>query len=269
LARPPRTTVLRDYYGPAGGRVTTLVDYSGVEQAPRSLFYRLGDRLLRANNELIDRVLGVPGQMRDNLAILRDPVQRKLLAQALVDEQLLTPRRRRALFSLVLWGTVLLAVAIGVFLLAFYRDAIPAYEAAYQLFFYGILTSLFLPTPFELLLSPARQEIGLLATVLVASAAKTVGSWLVLLMGDRANAGIKGLLERRPFVARVFGALERFAQRFGYFAVFVLFAIPYMSDTAPLFVLAVLRMRKGPFLATVAFAVAIRSLLYLVFPDLL
>ena len=62
---------------------------------------------------------------------------------------------------------------------------------------------------------------------------------------------------------KLFRGLERFAARFGYFAVFVLFAIPFMSDTAPLFVLAVLKMRKGIFLAVTFAAIVVRSLLFI------
>ena len=258
-----RRAVLRDYYGPHGARVVALADWEGEPESRPGLFYRLGNRIVNANNELIARFTGIPGQFRDNFTLLRDPVQRKLLARALVDERLLTARRRKAIFSMLLWGTLFLYAAVGAALVLLRPQAIGAYQSLYSLFFYAVATSLFLPTPFEFLLPSARHAAGTVATILVASLAKTAGSWLVLLMGDKANAGIKSLLERRVLLARLFHGLERFAQRFGYVAVFALFAIPFMTDTAPLFVLAVLRMRKLPFLATMFAAIATRSLIFL------
>jgi membrane protein DedA with SNARE-associated domain len=97
----------------------------------------------------------------------------------------------------------------------------------------------------------------------VAAIAKTIGAWIVLMLGDKANEGLETMLEKHVVLRKIFEAMERFAQKYGYFAVFTLFAIPFMSDTAPLFVLAVLKMRKSIFLAVSFAAIVARSLLYL------
>lgn len=264
VADPVRQAVLRDYLQPVGGgKVSKLVDWEGDASSSRGFLYRFGDRVVRANNDAVSAVTGLPSQFRDNWMLLRDPVQRRLLARSLTDETLLTPRRRKAMFSLLLWGSLFVWVSVGVVIAIANRDALGTYQSVYALFFYSLATSIFLPTPFEILLGNAVDSLGVFWTVAVAALAKTAGSWIVLMMGDKANEGISTLLEKHATLRKLFNGLERFAQKFGYFAVFILFAIPFMSDTAPLFVLAVLHMRKSIFLAVTCAAIVARSLLYI------
>ena len=265
MAEPVRTTVLRDYLQPTAThkKVSALADWEGDASSRSGFLYRFGDRVVRANNDAVSAVTGLPSQFRDNWALLRDPVQRRLLARSLTDETLLTPRRRKAVFSLLLWGSLFVWVTVGIVLALTNRGALGTYQSVYALFFYSLATSIFLPTPFEILLSNAVESLGVFWTVVVAASAKTAGNWIVLMMGDKANEGIQTLLEKRATLRKVFKALERFAQKFGYFAVFILFAIPFMSDTAPLFILAVLKMRKSLFLLVSCAAIVARSLLYI------
>ena len=266
MAVPPvarRSAQLRDYWRPTEERrIAALVDWEG-DASGGGLVYRFGDRVVKANNDVVSAITGLPAQFRDNWRLLSDPMQRTLLARSLVDESFLTPRRRKAVFSLLLWGSMFVWVSIGLALLILNRKALPTYESVYGLFFYSLATSIFLPTPFEILLSNAVDDLGVFWTVAVAAVAKTAGSWIVLMMGDKANEGLATLLEKKPLLKRIFRALERFAQKFGYLAVFILFAIPFMSDTAPLFILAVLKMRKSIFLAVTCAAIVVRSLLFI------
>lgn len=263
LADTGEPTQLRDYLLPVGGRrVAALADYEG-DAAGKNVLLRFGDRVARANNDVLSSITGLPAQFKDNWALISDPSQRGLLLRSLVDESLLTPRRRKAVFSILLWGSLLVWVTIGIVLAIVNRGALGTYQSVYSLFFYSLATSIFLPTPFEILLSNAREHLGVFWTVLVAAVAKTIGAWIVLMLGDKANEGLETLLEKRAFLRKIFQGMERFAQKYGYFAVFALFAIPFMSDTAPLFVLAVLKMRKSIFLAVSFLAIVARSLLYI------
>lgn len=260
---PGGQAVLRDYFDSNGiAKATVLTDYRGDPQS-KALAYRVGDRLVRSNNDFVANITGLPAQFRDNWEMLKDPEQRRLLARALIDDSLLTGRRRKAIFSIMLWSSLLLWVMIGVVVAVVNREALQTYQSVYSLFFYSLATSLFLPTPFEILLGNAVGRLGVFWTVLVASVAKVIGSWLVLLMGDKANEGLQEVLSRHERLAAMFYKLEQFADRFGYFAVFILFAIPFMSDTAPLFILAVLKMRKSLFLAVTFMAIVVRSLLFI------
>jgi membrane protein DedA with SNARE-associated domain len=263
LADAVRPVQLRDYLGSVQGRpVAALADWEGDIEG-RNMLLRFGDRLARANNDALSGITGLPAQFKDNWALLSDPSQRSLLLRSLVDESLLTPRRRKAVFSILLWGSLAVWVSIGLVLFFVNRPALGTYQSVYSLFFYSLATSIFLPTPFEILLSNAKDHLGIPWTVLVAAVAKTAGAWIVLMLGAKANEGLETMLEKRPLLRKVFTAMERFAQKYGYFAVFVLFAIPFMSDTAPLFVLAVLNMRKSIFLGVTFAAIVVRSLLYI------
>ncbi len=268
VAEPPRRAELRDYFGSDGlARLTVLADWEG-DPSSQTMGYRVGDRIIRANNDMINAITGIPGQFRENWRLLSDPRQRKLLARSLVDDSLLTHQRRKAIFSILLWTSLAVWAVVGLVLAIVNREALADFQSGYALFFYSLATSLFLPTPFEIILQNAVDNIGVFATVAIASSAKVVGAWLVLMMGDKANQGLSEVLERRATLRKMFEALERFAQRFGYLAVFILFAIPFMSDTAPLFILAVLKMRKSLFLAVTFIAIVVRSLLFIYAGDL-
>ena len=263
LADGAQPVQFRDYLAPVQGRpVAALADWEGDIEG-RGMLLRLGDRLARANNDVLSGLTGLPSQFKDNWKMLSDPSQRGLLLRSLVDESLLTPRRRKAVFSILLWGSLAVWVAVGVVLFFVNRPALGTYESVYSLFFYSLATSIFLPTPFEILLRNAVGHLGVLWTVLVAAVAKTAGAWIVLMLGAKANEGLETMLEKHAVLRRIFEGMERFAQKYGYFAVFILFAIPFMSDTAPLFVLAVLNMRKSVFLAVTFAAIVARSLLYI------
>ena len=245
-----------------GRRRHAAVDWVG-EPEGAGVAYRVGDRIVRANNDVINGITGIPGQFRENWSLLRDPEQRRLLARALVDASLLTNQRRRAIFSMLLYASLFVWIVVGITLAVVNRDALADFQSGYALFFYSLATSLFLPTPFEIILGNAVDNIGVLATVLIAAIAKVIGAWLVLLMGDKANEGLNDLLSRRPKLDHGWRKVVAFAQKYGYSFVFVMFAIPFMSDTAPLFLLAVLNLRKGLFLAITFIAIVIRSLLFI------
>ena len=263
LANGAQPVQLRDYLAPVQGRpVAALADWEGDIEG-RNMLLRFGDRLARANNDVLSGITGLPAQFKDNWKLLSDPSQRGLLLRSLVDESLLTPRRRKAVFSILLWGSMAIWVTVGLVLFFVNRPALGTYESVYSLFFYSLATSIFLPTPFEILLRNAVGHLGVLWTVVVAAVAKTAGAWIVLMLGAKANEGLETMLEKHAVLRKVFQGMERFAQKYGYFAVFLLFAIPFMSDTAPLFILAVLKMRKSIFLAVTFAAIVVRSLLFI------
>ncbi len=261
-------TPLRDYYRDDGVHVpVVLADYVG--SARHGPVRRTAEALVRANNRVSASIGDVPRQWERDVDKLRDPLERRLLFRAFIDDTLLTEDRRKSMVSLLIWSFILLWALAGIFVAIAARPALPSFQAIYELFFYGVATSLFLPLPFETLLNPARASLGVGWTVLVAALSKVAGAWLVLLMGDRAHAGVDQIIQRFPKLRRAWAASLALAQRYGYAAVFVLFAFPFMSDTAPLFLLAVMHMRKSIFLAVTFVAIAVRCLLFFFVVDLI
>lgn len=259
----PRRVALRDYlYNTPQQKVTLLRDFVGEADAG-GVAVRVGDRIVKANNNIFGAITGLPAQFKDNWAILSDSDQRRNLARALIDDSLLTGRRRKALFSILLWGTIICWLLFGIVVGVVNQDALGEYQSGWSLFFYSLGTSIFLPTPFEILLSNAVASIGIPLTIFIAAVGKTAGSWIVLLMGDKANEGLQTVMDKYKVVQKIFNALEAFARKFGLVAIFIMFAIPLMTDTAPLFVLALLKMKKGPFLAVTFVAIVVRSLLWI------
>lgn len=246
--------------------VSALADYVGDRaEAPR--WQRWIVRLAAANSRLIDRIIAVPRQWEHDVDVLRDPLERRLLFRAFADDALLTEARRKSMTSVLLWGFLLLWGVAGIVVALAARPALPDFQATYSLFLYGIATSLFLPLPFETLLGAARAELGIGWTTTVASASKVVGAWVVLLMGDKAHGSLQATLRKYPRIQPAWDRLVAVSQRYGYVVVGVIFAIPFMSDTLPLVLLAVMSMRKSIFLAVTFVAVSIRCLLFFFAPD--
>jgi len=260
----PRTAMLRDYYVPSKlAKYTALHPFQGEDPRRRGGVYRLWARMVGANSHAYDTVLGLPGRLEENWLLLRDPRERRLMRQALRNDKLLTAERRKAIFSIMLWFTLITWALVGTVVAIVNRDALDFYRRGYVLFFYSLATSLFLPTPFEIILGNSVKGLGVFWTILVAAVAKTVGSWIVLMMGDKANEGLNQILGKKGIVARLFRGLQTIAQRYGYVAIFVILSIPFMSDTIPLFMGAMLKMRKVPFLIVTFCAIVLRSLIFL------
>lgn len=259
---------LRDFYGRGPqGDLVLLRDYEGP--LPTNNFrVRLGDRVVSSNEKLLGSIRDVPGQVGDAWDVLRNPQQRSLMLRGLIREEHLNDRRRSALFTLVLLTMVILWGSVSLILLLANRSALGTYQSGWGLFLYSLGTSLFLPTPFEFLLASSRDQLGLVATVLIASLAKAMGAYMVLLVGDRASSQLDNLLEGKGIGARVFRMLKALAQRFGYAFIFLMFAIPFNSDTAPLFLFSVMRLDKGKAVLTIFAAIVLRSLVYLLLWDL-
>lgn len=256
------TTQLRDYLREGHQPVTLLIPYTG-EVETNTLGYRLGDRLVKANNDFISNFTGIPGQLRENWRILSDPEQRRQLARGLIAETGMTNRHRKALLSILLWSSILLYLVVALILGIVNREALGTYQSVWSLFFYSLGTSLFLPIPFEIILQDSVKNLGVAWTVLVAAFAKTLGAYLVLLAGDKASAGLETVLAKRPVMRAGFRALMALAQKFGLYFVFFMFVIPFNSDTAPLFLAALLRFKKSSFLIVMFAAVVIRSLIFI------
>jgi len=109
-------------------------------------------------------------------------------------------------------------------------------------FVYAVLVALILPIPIEiaLLLPLIDGRWGYLTGIALAIAAgKTVGAWLIFLLGLNLEGSVRKWSERwslaRWFVAKA----EKFVGRTGYTGLYLLLSVPMMSDTIPIYVYSV------------------------------
>ena len=107
-----------------------------------------------------------------------------------------------------------------------------------MVFAYAIAIAVILPIPIELsLVKPILdQNWGYLFWIALALAAgKTVGSWLIFLLGIRVESPIRWWSERWRFAKWFVDKADLFVQKTGYLGLYFLLSIPLMSDTIPIY----------------------------------
>lgn len=105
-------------------------------------------------------------------------------------------------------------------------------------FLYAIAIAVFLPVPIELslLLPIANGQWGYLVSITLALAAgKTVGAWLVFVLGVRVEDNIRRWSERWKTARWFVGLLERFVAKTRTLGVYAILSIPLMPDTITLY----------------------------------
>ena len=105
-------------------------------------------------------------------------------------------------------------------------------------FLYAIAIAVILPIPIELsLVAPILdQQWGYLAEIALALAAgKTVGAFLIFLLGVRVEDNIRWWSEKWRFAKWFVDKADLFVQKTGYLGLYVLLSIPLMSDTIPIY----------------------------------
>ncbi len=148
-------------------------------------------------------------------------------------------------------------------------------------FLYAILIALILPIPIELsLVAPIlSQDWGYLAAIALALAAgKTVGAWLIFVLGVRVENTIRWWSEKWKFARWFVDKADVFVQKTGYLGLYFLLSIPLMSDTIPIYLYSLFNkegktLERNLFLGANFFAainrVAILAGLFLIGVDLL
>ena len=148
-------------------------------------------------------------------------------------------------------------------------------------FVYAILIALILPIPIELsLIAPiVNHDWGYLASIALALAAgKTVGAWLIFVLGVRVETTIRWWSEKWRFAKWFVDKADLFVQKTGYLGLYLLLSIPLMSDTIPIYLYSLFNkegksLERNLFLGANFFAainrVAILAGLYIIGIDLL
>lgn len=107
-----------------------------------------------------------------------------------------------------------------------------SWGALLLIFLYEVGAAVILPTPSETpVFGYTWIPIGWIFSFAVAG--KTVGSFLIFSLGDRAKntQHFQRLVNRHRWIQVVMDWSERFVRRYGVFAVFVLLSIPGFPDT--------------------------------------
>jgi membrane protein YqaA with SNARE-associated domain len=111
-------------------------------------------------------------------------------------------------------------------------------EYSIVFFFFAVAAAIILPIPVEvgLILSPHTPWYVL---AIVLGSGKAVGSLLVFKIGMELEGSVRRWSERFKFFGKFINLCERFVARYGYYALYVLLSIPFMSDTAILYIFSI------------------------------
>ncbi len=146
---------------------------------------------------------------------------------------------------------------------------------------YAILIAVVLPIPIELsLVAPILdQQWGYLVGIALALAAgKTIGAWLIFVLGVRVENSIRWWSERWRVAKWFVDKADLFVQKTGYLGLYFLLSIPLMSDTIPIYLYSLFNkegksLERNVFLLSNFFAalnrVAILAGLFLIGIDLI
>ena len=132
------------------------------------------------------------------------------------------------------------------------------------IFLYEAATAVILPTPSEIpILSYTWIPLGWIFVFAVAG--KVLGSYLIFFLGDRIKSTdrFRRLAERFRAVRTVMSWSERFVNRYGVFAVFVLLSVPGFPDTVSLYLFALVSKRPVVFALAAGLGTGVRMLLVL------
>ena len=108
-------------------------------------------------------------------------------------------------------------------------------------FGFSIAVAIILPIPIKvaLVFALTAGSLALFTAALVAVAlGKAVGAWLVFLLGLKVEGAMHRWAQRSKVFERILKALERFVRVTGVLGLFVLLSVPFMSDTAVLYLYA-------------------------------
>jgi hypothetical protein len=109
-------------------------------------------------------------------------------------------------------------------------------------FGYAVLVAIVLPIPIEIALLPplADGRWGYLTGLAIAIAAgKTVGAFLVFVLGLNVEGTVKKWSDRWRVAAWVVVKAEKFVAKTGYAGLYLLLSVPLMSDTIPIYIYSV------------------------------
>jgi membrane protein YqaA with SNARE-associated domain len=224
----------------------------------------LGDAIV-AERAAIGRnvVATIPDRLRQRAskaqALLATREGRRRFAAGLRDPRALSGEQKAiTLFVATAAMLAVLLVAHVAVTLVFPRS-VSRWRAGLALFLYGYVNSLGVPTPWEVVIVAASLVLGVVPTFVVALASKVVAGYMVFFVGDAMNARLERKAATTPWFARFLRWSERFARRFGLFAIALFVGTPGLPDAVALYVFGALRMPLWRFILGVALGALVRD----------
>ena len=108
-------------------------------------------------------------------------------------------------------------------------------------FFYVILNTILFPFPVELgLFHPSFHPIVLIG---ILALGRGVSAWIIFEIGGIVRKKVGTWSFDIPLMQNIITILERFIQRYGYYALFILMSIPLMLDSVVLYLFSLLNKR--------------------------
>ena len=185
--------------------------------------------------------------VRKASAFLATPAGRARLRRGLVDPRALTGEEKAVTLFLGT-GTLVVAILLAHVLVTLARPELaPAWRAGVLLFAWGYAGSLGAPLPWEPALLAGALALGAAVAVVVGLAAKLAAGYMVFFVGEAVNEKMEARAARAPRFARFLGWSERFASRFGLFAIALFIATPGLPDAIALYAFGALRMPSWKF----------------------
>lgn len=216
---------------------------------------KLGDALIRGTRATMRALVAFPDAIlthSENAGIhLGSRTGRRSVKQALRDPKNATPYEKTVVLVVVSFGlvaAVLLMNTVFTFVPASWKAA---YGHVLADFTASLLSTVALPIPAEPLLIAHTLLLGPVLAILGLFLGKMVGSWMLYLVGDSLNDGIQKKTERSPRIKRVVGWLQANADRYGFWLLIPINAIPFLPDLF-VYVFAVSGMRFRSFMAGIA-----------------
>jgi len=109
----------------------------------------------------------------------------------------------------------------------------------FLVFLYAVAVAVILPIPIEFaLLAPLFEERWgyVIGIAFALAAGKTVGAFLIFLLGLNVEGTIRGWSRRWRVAEWFVTKAEAFVRKTGYAGLYILLSIPLMSDTIPLYI---------------------------------
>lgn len=164
--------------------------------------------------------------------------ERRAFLRGLLEPRALSREGKAAALALAVFGLVAGSLLVTAAVVLAAPGAATAWRALLLYFLLGIGSTTLFPFFPETRLDEVAAVAGGPAAVLSVSLGMSVGAWLVLFLGESAHGALRRGVRPGSGLARLLDRAEAFAQRHGFWSMFLILAIPMGPDTPVFYVAA-------------------------------